>query len=61
MFYLYCSDLNNEDGDLDDFQKQINKWLAKHPDITIVDRIHTASDNDFVVAIYYSTKDGLTI
>jgi len=62
LFYLYCSDLDDEDGELKDFQKEINKWLAKNPNITIIDRIHTASDNDFVVAIYYqSVKKGLTI
>jgi hypothetical protein len=60
LFYSY--DMDDGDDDVKDLQKEINKWYAKNPDIDIKQRIHTFSDETFLIAIYYeSSKSGVEL
>ncbi len=59
--FFYAYDLDEDDGDVKDFQKKINNWFKKNPNITVKQRIHTMCDDVLFIAIYYVLNEGLSI
>lgn len=49
----------DDDDDAKDFQKEINKWLQKHPDFKIKNISTAFQDEYYILTIHYVVGDNM--
>lgn len=57
LFYTYT----NSGDDVSNLQKKINKWYSENPNIIVVERQTTYSDEEFILTIFYKTNEGVSL